>query len=92
MNELQETLISIIDRIEGQRIKKMNQIQSMKLGTIVKYQSQRGVIVEVSAKQTSVIVEFVDKTKKRFFMNKRKNSETLDSLSLHKALKEATNQ
>ena len=34
------------------------------------------------------IVEFVDKSKKRFFMNKRKNNETLDSLSMHKALKE----
>ena len=86
--EVQATLISIIDRIENQRIAKMNKLQEMKIGTKVKNGRKVGFIVEVSPKQTSIIVEFSDKTRKRFFMNKRKNHETLDNLSMHKAIKE----
>jgi len=86
--KIQSTLISIIDKIESQRIKKMNRLQEMSVGTQVKYREKIGLIIEVSPKQTSIIVEFADQTKKRFFMNKRKNHETLESLSLHKTLNE----
>jgi hypothetical protein len=84
---IQATLISIIDRIENHRIKKMKQLQEMTVGRPVRYGQKLGVVMEVSPKQTSVIVEFTDSTKKRFFMNKRKNNETLDSLSLHEVMK-----
>lgn len=74
------TLISIIDRIENQRLVKMERLDELAVGTKVKYQRSVGIIIEVSPKLTSVIVEFEDKSQKRFFMNKRKNHESLSEL------------
>jgi len=86
----EHTLISIIDRIENQRLQKINRLQEMKIGSKVRHGRQIGVIIEISPKQTSIIVEFTDKSRKRFFMNKRKNHVTLESLSLHKAIKKVS--
>lgn len=80
VNEIQHTLISIIDKIENQRLGKMKKLEEMKIGTRVKHKNKTGTIIEISPKFTSVIVEFEDKSKKRFFMNKRKNNETLTEL------------
>jgi hypothetical protein len=78
--DLKSSLVEIIDRIENQRIMRMNKLQEMKIGLHVQYGNKAGLIIEIS--QKSIIVEFNDKTKRRFFMNKRKNHETLENLSL----------
>jgi hypothetical protein len=72
----------IIDQIEKDRLTKMNKLQEFTVGKTVKWKSKVGKVQSISPKKTSVIIEFTDKTKKRFFMNKRANKETLDSLSL----------
>jgi hypothetical protein len=81
-------LIEIIDQIESQRIKKISLLQEFTVGRTVKYKDKIGKVQSVSPKKTSVIVEFTDKTRKRFFMNKRANKETIEQLSLTNIIKE----
>jgi len=80
------SLLSIIDKIESERIGKISQLQEFKVGTRVRHRSRAGVVIAVSPKRTSVLVEFTDKTQKRFFVNKRAKNPTLDQLSMSKML------
>jgi hypothetical protein len=73
------SLINIIDRVEKERIGKLTTLQSLQVGSKVSYRGKAGVITEVSAKFTSVVVNF-DGKKRRFFMNKRKGVKTINEL------------
>lgn len=81
-------LIEIINQIESERIKKISLLQEFTVGRTVKYKNKIGKVQSVSPKKTSVIIEFTDKTRKRFFMNKRANKETIEQLSLTNIIKE----
>lgn len=73
------SLINVIDRIEKDRLLKINELQTLKIGQKVKCRDKTGLVVEVSAKFTSVVVDF-DGRKQRFFMNKRKGVRTINEL------------
>jgi len=88
VNENHETLRSIIDRIEAQRLGKIKKLQEYAVGRKVRYHSKMGSVIEISPKKTSILVEFTDKTQKRFFVNRRAENSTLDELSMHKILTE----
>ena len=81
-------LVEIIDQIESERINKINLLQEFTVGRTVKYKNKIGKVQSISPKKTSVIVEFANKTRKRFFMNKRANKETIEQLSLTNIIKE----
>lgn len=75
------SLIKIIDRIETDRISKMDSLKKFQPGKEVVYRNDVGIIVEVSNKLTSVVVDFRGR-KKRFFINKRKGTKTINELRL----------
>jgi hypothetical protein len=81
-------LVEIIDQIESERINKISLLQEFTIGRTVKWKDKIGKVQSISPKKTSVIVEFTDKTRKRFFMNKRANKETIEQLSLTNIIKE----
>ena len=81
-------LVEIINQIESERINKINLLQEFTIGRTVKWKNKIGKVQSISPKKTSVIVEFTDKTKKRFFMNKRSNKETIEQLSITNIIKE----
>ena len=79
----------IIEKIEKQRIKKISHFSQFSLGMCVeaalgKYQSNKGKIVLISPKKTSVIVEFANGKKARYFMNMKKNQEHINNLKITK--------
>jgi len=81
------SLSEIINAIESERISKISKLQEYIIGKKVKYNNQIGYVKEISNKQKSVLVEFVDKSKKRFFINKRSTNKTIKELSLHNVMK-----
>jgi len=85
-------LVEIIDKIESERIKKISALQELKVGRKVSYMGRQGQVTEVSPKFTSVIVEFHDKTRLRFFLNKRKNKKTIDELTFKSLLDNVYNK
>jgi hypothetical protein len=81
-------LITIIESIENKRIGKSTKFEQFKIGKVVKYNNEFGIVISISPHKTSLIVEFKNGKKSRFSLNKRAKNVTVDSLSLHKLLKE----
>lgn len=81
-----KTLSQIIDKIETERVQKISNLQKYTVGTLVeiksgKYRGRKGRVIEVSPKRTSVIVEFRNSDKQRYFLNKKGKRELISSLS-----------
>ena len=79
----------IIEKIEKERVNKISHFSQFSLGMFVeaalgKYQTNKGKIIGVSPKRTSIIVEFQNGTKVRYFMNKKKNKEHITNLRITK--------
>ena len=87
LNEKISSLIEIINAIESERLSKISKLQEYVIGKKVRYKNKIGYVREISNKQKSVLVEFVDKSKKRFFINKRSKNKTIEELSLHKIIR-----
>jgi hypothetical protein len=75
-----KSIVNIIEHIEQTRIAKLSKIQEFSVGKNVKYNNKLGKVVSMSRRQTSILVEFENKSTKRFYINKRKNNENVQSL------------
>jgi hypothetical protein len=78
------SLVKIIERIERQRIKSLSNIQKFKPNTLVEYLGEPGFVLKVSPKLTSIIIEFREDKRIKFFTLKKKGRRSINELSIIK--------
>ena len=75
-------LLQIINRIEKERIHTLDLFEQYSVGNKLlikegKYSGKTGTVIKISPNKTSIIVEFEDKTKQRFFLKKRSDRQLI---------------